>query len=80
MTSSALDYVIKIIVFIHDFLKSNNFSSGFYAIKEKLSRNLSLYWSCLRIPKIYQKIILAHSFIKIIAIEVSAFLKNNFVI
>ena len=35
--------------------------------------------NCLSIPKIYRKVSLPCSFIKIFAIEVSAFLKNYFI-
>ena len=34
--------------------------------------------NCLKIPKIYQKLFSTYSFIKIFAIEVSAFLKKLF--
>ena len=55
-----------------------NFLSGFYAIKERKSKfeTIMAKDNCLRIPKIYQTLFSTYSFIKIFAIEVSAFLKK----
>ena len=53
--------------------------SGFYAIKERFKSKFEAMLAkdnCVRIPKIYQKLFSTYSFIKIFAIEVSAFLKK----
>ena len=70
---------MKISFFIHNFRQINNFSSGFHAIKERFKSKFETILeedNCLRIPKMSPKLFKTYSFIKIFAIEVSAFLKK----